>query len=70
MISILENLLEANAEERPKLDVHLGVCRVVAHVDRLHCLGTADRGRSCTSYCLLQAKNLHTWLHFIIQKQL
>lgn len=55
----LENSLEANADKRPKLDVHLGVCRVVAHVDWLHCLGTADRGRSCTSYCLLHAKLLH-----------
>lgn len=30
------NLLQANTHKRPKLDVHLSVCCIVAHVDGLH----------------------------------
>lgn len=46
----LENSLEADADKRPELDIHLSVCQVMTHVYRLHCLGRADRGRSCTFY--------------------
>lgn len=47
-ISEWENLcdsLEAHAEERAELDVHLSVCRVVAHIYRLHRLKETDGGR-------------------------
>lgn len=42
----LKYSLEADADKRSELDVHLRVCQVMGHVYRLHCLERTSRGRS------------------------
>lgn len=55
----LKYSLEADADQRSELDVHLSVRQVVCHVYRLHCLERTNRGCSTAFFFFLNSTLLH-----------